>query len=256
MTRETSRTLGVALGVCIVCSLAVSTAAVLLKDRQEAARELDRRRRILQVAGLTPNGRPSAAGAERLWTTNVKPQVVDMRSQRVDTDADPAHVEQVLATGRRSEGRSAPRNAARVRWIPDRTVVYFATGDQQPTTVILPIEGSGLWSTLRGYIAIDQDGRTIRGLVFYEHGETPGLGGEIDNPTWLKQWPGRMAYDDSGAVRIHVARGKAGPPQTDPYQVDALSGATVTSRGVTNMLEFWLGKNGFGRLLEGLGEEP
>jgi Na+-transporting NADH:ubiquinone oxidoreductase subunit C len=120
--------------------------------------------------------------------------------------------------------------------------------------LVLPIQGLGLWSTLYGFLAIDADGNTIRGITYYQHAETPGLGGEVDNPRWKSLWPGRKIYDD-GEPAIQVIKGAAGPPAQDPYRVDGLSGATLTSNGVTFMLEFWLGPNGFGPYLDRLREE-
>ncbi len=116
--------------------------------------------------------------------------------------------------------------------------------------LVLPVEGYGLWSTLYGFLALDADTKTIRGLTYYQHLETPGLGGEVDNPSWKALWPGRVAFDETGAPVISVIKGRAGSPQDDPYRVDGLSGATITSRGVTNMLQFWLGEAGFGPYLE------
>ena len=110
--------------------------------------------------------------------------------------------------------------------------------------MILPVEGLGLWSTLYGFLAVDADLETIRGLTFYEHAETPGLGGEVDNPRWKSLWPGRRTTVD-GEPRIEVIRGRAGPPGEDPYRVDGLSGAAITGRGVTNLLRFWLSDEGF-----------
>ena len=120
--------------------------------------------------------------------------------------------------------------------------------------VILPVSGMGLWSTLYGFVALDADLRTIRGLTFYEHGETPGLGGEVDNPRWKALWPGRRAFGADAEVRIEVIRGRAGPADVDPHRVDGLAGATMTGRGVTNMLRFWLGEHGFRPYLERLRE--
>jgi Na+-transporting NADH:ubiquinone oxidoreductase subunit C len=113
----------------------------------------------------------------------------------------------------------------------------------------LPVEGYALWSTLYGFLALDVDTKTVRGLTYYQHGETPGLGGEVDNPAWKALWPGRIAYDEQWLPTIRVIKGKAGSASEDPHQVDGLSGATLTSRGVTNMLQFWLGENGFGPYL-------
>ena len=112
--------------------------------------------------------------------------------------------------------------------------------------VALPIEGKGLWSTLYGFLVLGSDGATIRGITFYQHGETPGLGGEIDNLDWKALWDGRQAFDADGRPVIEVVKGKA----SGPTEVDGLSGATLTSRGVTNLVRFWLGDNGFGPYLE------
>jgi Na+-transporting NADH:ubiquinone oxidoreductase subunit C len=97
-----------------------------------------------------------------------------------------------------------------------------------------------------GYIVLEKDLNTIGGLTFYKHGETPGLGGEVDNPKWKARWPGRKAFSEKLTPAIRVSKGQIGSPDEDPYRVDALSGATITSNGVTFLLEFWLGENGFG----------
>jgi Na+-transporting NADH:ubiquinone oxidoreductase subunit C len=118
--------------------------------------------------------------------------------------------------------------------------------------VILPIWGKGLWSTLYGFLALDSDLRTISGITFYDHKETPGLGGEVDNPRWKSLWRGRQAFDETGEVAIEVIKGRAGPPDEDPYLVDGLTGATITSRGVGNFVQFWLGEAGYGPYLDRL----
>ena len=89
-----------------------------------------------------------------------------------------------------------------------------------------------------------------RGIGFYEHGETPGLGGEVDNPGWKDKWSGKLAFDKAGAVRIEVMRGTVGSNTVDSqFKVDGLTGATFTSSGVTDMLRYWLGDHGFGPFL-------
>jgi Na+-transporting NADH:ubiquinone oxidoreductase subunit C len=118
--------------------------------------------------------------------------------------------------------------------------------------LVLPIEGKGLWSTMYGFLALDKDLKTVRGLTFYQHGETPGLGGEIDNPRWKALWPDRVAYDEAGEPVIEVIRGRAGTPDEDPHRIDGLSGATITARGVMHTVNFWLGDDGFGPYLETL----
>src|SRR5690606_33924929 len=116
----------------------------------------------------------------------------------------------------------------------------------ETSKIIIPVKGYGLWSTLYGFMALETDVNTVVGLVFYEHGETPGLGGEVDNPNWRAKWVGKEVYDENGNVAISVIKGTVDPgaPQAI-HQVDGLSGATLTARGVHNMLHFWLGESGY-----------
>ena len=109
----------------------------------------------------------------------------------------------------------------------------------------MPIHGAGLYSVLYGFLALESDGNTVFGLQYYEQGETPGLGGEVNNPNWRSKWEGKRLFDDQGTLQIEVIKGASGD-----FQVDALSGATLTSRGVTNMLHYWLGEDGFGPYLK------
>ena len=127
--------------------------------------------------------------------------------------------------------------------------VYLYTSSNGEKKYIFPIRGYGLWSTLKGFIALKEDLRSIAGLTYYEHKETPGLGGEVDNPSWKSQWTqGKSLTDENGDIKISVVT-----KQEDPqYKVDALSGATITSRGVENMIVFWMGEQGFGPYLDKL----
>jgi Na+-transporting NADH:ubiquinone oxidoreductase subunit C len=155
-------------------------------------------------------------------------------------------------------GRSIPSDKdladikRRARYAP----VYLIRDGERFTQVVLPVHGKGLWSTLYGYIALESDLRTVAGFGFYEHGETPGLGGEVDNPQWLAKWEGKKVADEEGVPRIEVIKGNVDPDSPRArYQVDGLSGATMTSRGVTNLLRYWLGEDGFGPYLERMREE-
>jgi Na+-transporting NADH:ubiquinone oxidoreductase subunit C len=101
----------------------------------------------------------------------------------------------------------------------------------------------------------------VRSIQFYEHEETPGLGAEIESDAFLRQWQGKRLRDETGALRIAVAKDPVDPASPDfPYTVDGISGATRTGRSVTRLLRFWLGPDGYGPLLERLaaqgGEEP
>jgi Na+-transporting NADH:ubiquinone oxidoreductase subunit C len=121
--------------------------------------------------------------------------------------------------------------------------IVSAQDPKKVDTVIIPVEGKGLWSTLYGFIAMDTNGVDIKGLTFYKHAETPGLGGEVDNPKWKAKWEGKKAFKKGSRVpALYVQKGIA----RDEYSVDGLSGATLTSNGVTHLLQFWLGEKLFG----------
>ena len=242
--------------VCVVCAVLVSTAAVSLRDRQAANVELDRRRNVLVAAGtVRENERLPPDEVERLFA-DFEVAVVDMRSGQEDPSFDAGGYDARRAQGDPQSSRPVPRNDAQVSRIPHRLLVYKkreATGRLE--LLVLPVEGMGLWSTMYGYLALGPDLSTVRGLTYYEHGETPGLGGEVDNARWKALWPGRRVFDAQGRAAIEVARGAAGPPDVEPHRVDGLSGATITSRGVTAMLRFWLGDEGFGPYLERIGKD-
>ncbi|MGD8439701.1 MAG: Na(+)-translocating NADH-quinone reductase subunit C [Holophagae bacterium] len=237
--------------VCLVCSIVVSSSAVSLRPLQLENKALDRQKQVLLVAGLLEPGESAdAAKVSRLFETSIKPRVVDLATGAFDDSIDPSSYDQRSATKDPEASRPAPPNNAGIRRVPNEAVVYQKIIDGELKMVILPIEGKGLWSTLYGFIALEPDAETITGITFYEHGETPGLGGEVDNPSWKQLWDGRKAFDPSGDVAIEVIKGHAGPPAEDPYQVDGLSGATITSRGVSHLVEFWLSDKGFGPYLD------
>ena len=224
-----------------------------LKERQLANILLDRQKKVLDVAGLVERGEKlSDAEVRRRFEENVFPFIVDLASGQFIDDPDPASYDQRKARRDPEKSRRAPANAAKIVRIPNRALVYQVIRNDDLKSLIIPVEGMGLWSTLYGYLALEPDTTTIRGITFYDHGETPGLGGEVDNPRWKSLWPGRKAYDESWAPAIKVIKGVAGPVDEDPHRVDGLSGATITSRGVSALVRFWLGPNGFGPFLAGV----
>ena len=240
-----------AVSVCLVCALFVSSAAVLLKPRQEANVILDRQKKVLTVAGLIQEGQdPDASQIAAIFEKSIRQKVVDLETGAVDPTIAARDFDQQKAMKDEETSKPAPPNGAQIQRVPDHGLVFEVVENGKLEAMIFPIQGKGLWSTLYGYIAIAPDARTIVGITFYDHGETPGLGGEVDNPSWKAKWPGRKAFNERWQPVIAVKKGSAGPPGTDPYQVDGLSGATITSRGVTELVRFWLGDNGFGPYLE------
>ncbi len=240
-----SRTFGVAAGVCVVCAVIVAVASVSLKGVQERNKALDKNVNILRAAGLVRPGEKVSSGKVEELFANAKRVVVDLATGEIDEDADPDAVEadknNVVALAKEDD-------VASIKTIPQKTVVYlFNDENGRLKTAVLPIVGSGLWSIMRGYLALDGDLTTVAHIVFYDHGETPGLGGEISNPLWTAKWEGKRALDDDGKPIVKVIKGTAAPESSD---VDGISGATLTGDGVTKTVSFWLGDKGFGPFLK------
>ena len=238
--------IGFATAVCLVCSIVVSTSAVALRERQDRNKVLDRQTQVLVVAGLLEEGqKASPEEVEKIFEENIQIRLVNLSTGEYDDAVDAATYDQRKATKDPAASHTAPENKAGVSRLPNLALVYQRVENEDVQSLILPIEGKGLWSTLYGYLALATDTTTIEGITFYEHGETPGLGGEIDNPSWKSVWIGRQAFDENWQPAVEVIKGFAGPVAEDPYRVDGLSGATLTARGVSDLVRFWLGEEGF-----------
>lgn len=248
-------TLIVSTVLCVVCSFFVSTAAVGLQPRQDRNKELDRRKNILKAAGLFTD--ESTADDIDILFEKITTKIVDLESGEYVTDVNLEEFDQRKAASDPSQSIEIPReqDATGIKRREKLSAVYLVEEGGKLQTLILPVYTKGLWSTMYGFLAFDSDLKTVKGFSFYEHGETPGLGGEVDNPRWKQKWIGKRAYDDSDKIALHVIKGAVNPDSADaPYEVDGLSGATITSRGVTNLLTYWLGDNGFGPYLKKLKE--
>ncbi len=251
MERSNGYIIGFAIAVCMVCSILVSGAAVALKDKQDANVVLDRQIKVLTVAGLVKEGEAvEPAKVDQLFKDSIRPKVIVLKTGAPAEGVDAATFDQLKASKDPATSTQAPANMAKVPRVPNNAMVYHVVEGGAVTKVILPIEGKGLWSTLYGFMALDaKDLNTVRGLTFYKHAETPGLGGEVDNPKWKGLWNGRKAFDAKGEPALKVIKGVAGSPEEAPHSVDGLSGATLTCNGVTHLVQFWLGDNGFGPYL-------
>ena len=250
MQHSTTYIVGFSTLVCVVCALFVASAEVSLRPLKELNILMDRQKNILAVAGLMQPGEEiDAEEIRQRFENSIRPQMIDLSTGEEDTSIDPASFDQRSAARDPSRSRRAPSNPSKVLRVPNQALIYEVVENDEVSAIIIPIEGYGLWSVLYGYLALAPDARTILGITYYDQKETAGLGGEVENPNWKAKWVGRKAFDERGRVKIAVKKGPAGPPDTDPYAVDGLSGATITSRGVTNMLHFWLGDEGFGPYL-------
>ena len=249
-----SGTLIVAGAVSLACSVVVASAAVFLKPLQAANETLNRQRNILQVAGLLDDAVPVAEAFAQ-----VDSRVVDLATGRFVTDIEPGF-DPVAAARDANLGIDIPPelDSANLGRRARHGTVYFVRDGRELELIILPIYGAGLWAKIHGYIALESDTNTIAGIAFSDHGETPGLGGEIDNPRWQALWRGKLAYAEGDEPAIRVIKGKVierdgwtgatGTPTA--HQVDGLSGATLTGDAITDMLRYWLGEHGYRPLLQ------
>jgi len=250
---STAYIIGFSTVVCVICALFVSTSEVSLRPLKERNIRVDRQKNILSVAGLIkPGEKIEAEQIDDRFEQSIRPVLIDLATGEENTGIDAASFDQRAAARDPARSSAAPPNPSKVLRVPDQALIYEVVKNGEVDSIIIPIEGYGLWSVLYGYLALAPDLRTIRGITYYDQKETAGLGGEVENPSWKAKWVGRKAFDERGRIKIAVAKGPAGPPDKDPYRVDGLSGATITSRGVTNMLQFWLGAEGFGPYLNRL----
>jgi Na+-transporting NADH:ubiquinone oxidoreductase subunit C len=265
-----SNTLKVATVLCLVCALVVSTAAVVLKPIQRKNAQLDRKKNILVVTGFTKDDIEEAGGGgkgiEALFAERFDVQIVDLRTGEQAAEQCKAAVEKERAV---SDIYSEYDQLWASKTPPAKGLSVKLTKKEDPCGIkkreiysqvfllknkageieryVFPVRGNGLWSLMQGYLAVEPDFQTVAGLTFYQQAETPGLGGEVENPQWKKKWLDKQIYDGQGDVALKVIKGDQ---NQNPNGVDALSGATITSNGVTNMLEFWMGKDGFGPYIQ------
>lgn len=242
------KTLLVAVTLCIVCALVVASAAVMLKPAQIANKALDRKANILAAAGLLVEGESIETQFEQVTT-----KLIDLRSGTFSDEFPLEGFDQLRLTKSADTSMAlGVDDLAKLKRRENFAAVYIIETETGVDKLILPVRGAGLWSTLYGFLALERDFTTVAGFGFYQHGETPGLGGEVDNPKWKGMWPGKEIYRD-GEVAIELIKGNvtdATPNASN--KVDGLSGATLTSRGVSNLLQFWMGDLGYKKFLSNL----
>lgn len=237
------KTLTVAVVLCLVCSVLVSTTAVVLKAQQKENAALDKKRNVLVAANLFEKDTDIEAAF-----ANIEKKFVDLDSGQFVELQDPQSFEQRKYAKDPNNSKPIEKDIARIGRRSNIAAVYLVKNQNRLQTIVLPVHGKGLFSTMYGFVALEADKQTVVGLKFYEQGETPGLGGEIDNPKWLSFWPGKKLLDDQGNPVIKLVKGEANKQN----QVDAISGATMTTRGVQDLLDYWLGEDGFGVFLKRL----
>ncbi|MBE4573862.1 Na(+)-translocating NADH-quinone reductase subunit C [Vibrio navarrensis] len=237
------KTLFVVIALSLVCSIIVSAAAVGLRDKQKENAVLDKQSKIVEVAGITEKGK-----IQDLYNKYIEPRLVDFKSgDFVEGDASTFDQRKAAKDPAESIKLSADQDAAKILRRANTGVVYLVKDGAQVSKVIIPVHGNGLWSMMYAFVAVETDGNTVSGITYYQQGETPGLGGEVENPSWRAQWVGKKLFDENHQPAIKIVKG--GAPAGSEHGVDALSGATLTSNGVQHTFDFWLGDMGFGPFL-------
>ena len=238
----------VATTVSLVCAVVIATAAVVLKPFQEKNVLRDKQRNILQAAGLYQPNLAIEAQYEK-----VEEIVYDFTSNQLLFDENSLSVDPLKMAALPDQSvKLVDNDPAKIGSLENQTVIYLVRdSDNQVEKIVLPVRGAGLWSTLYGFLALERDGNTIAGIGFYQHGETPGLGGEVDNPKWKQQWIGKKLFaGGSDDLKLKVMKGMvAANDSLKEHRIDGLAGASLTTRGVDNLVNFWLGEQGFAPLI-------
>lgn len=253
------KTIAIAVALCLVCAVLVSFSAVALKSLQVHNKELDMKKNILDVAGLLQEG----SDIDSEFSDKIEAKIVNLETGDYVEDINAAEYDQRKAAKDPAQSVAIPKDKdiAHIRIKAKYAKVYLVKESGAIKSIILPINGYGLWSTLYGFLSLDADGQTVQSINFYDQQETPGLGGEVVNPKWRALWKGKKVYaetEQASAEKGLIESAEIGEPalslikgvvdNTKPgsqYQVDGLAGASLTSTGVTNLVRYWMSNEGF-----------
>ncbi|MDX8127728.1 Na(+)-translocating NADH-quinone reductase subunit C [Methylomonas sp. BW4-1] len=242
------KTVNVALALCLVCAVLVSIATVALRPLQGYNKALDMKKNILDVAGLLEEG----TDIDKAFAERIESKIVDLKTGDYVDNINVDEYDQRKAAKDPAQNELIPveKDIASIRQKAKYTKVFLVKNGDQLQSIILPINGYGLWSTMYGFLALEADAQTVQSINLYDQGETPGLGGEVVNPNWRALWKGKKVYSDKGEVALTLVKGGVDSSRPDSvYKVDGLAGATLTSRGVSNLIQYWMGTEGFATYL-------
>ena len=242
------KTVSVALALCFVCAILVSFAAVALRPLQIENKAMDMKKNILDVAGLLKED----TDIHNAFAQQIEAKLVDVATgDYVEGDVEAYDQRKAAKDAAQNVVLSRDQDIASIKRRAKIAKVYLVKDGETITSIILPVHGYGLWSTMYGFLALDADGQTVQSINFYDQGETPGLGAEVVNPSWRALWAGKKVYDESGAVALGLIKGLVDTSKPgSEFQVDGLAGATLTSVGVTNLVKFWMSQEGFAAYLD------
>ena len=238
------KTIAVALALCLVCAVFVSFSAVGLKPLQIYNKALDMKKNILDVAGLLE----ADTDIDQAFETQIEAKIVDLKTGEYDDSINVVSFDQRKAAKDSQQNELIPRklDIASIKVKSKKAKVYLVKKGGQISSIILPVHGYGLWSTMYGFLALDADGQTVQSISFYDQAETPGLGGEVVNPAWRALWKGKKVYSADSRPVLRLVKGVVDVSRSGAeHKIDGLAGATLTSNGVSNLIRYWMGNEGF-----------
>ncbi len=248
------KTIAVALSLCFVCAILVSFAAVALRPLQVENKAMDMKKNILDVAGLLDEG----TDIHQAFAEMIEEKLVNIETGDYVDDMDPVLYDQRKAAKDPAQNVAIDRkqDIASIKRKAKIAKVYLVKKGDEIESIILPMHGYGLWSTMYGFLALEADGQTVKSINFYDQAETPGLGGEVVNPNWRALWKGKKVYNESGEPVLGLIKGVVNNNKSgSEYQVDGLAGATLTSNGVSNLVKYWMSAEGFAPYLDKIRNE-
>jgi len=243
------KTIAIALSLCFVCAILVSISAVALKPLQVENKAMDMKKNILDVAGLLMEN----TNIHQAFSEKIEAKLVNMKTGEYVEDIDVTTYDQRKAAKDPAQNIviSKDKDLASIKVKAKIAKVYLVKEGGAIKSIILPVHGYGLWSTMYGFLALDADGQTVQSINFYDQAETPGLGGEVVNPNWRALWAGKKVYTESGEVALKLIKGVVDNSKPgSEFQVDGLAGATLTSTGVSNLIKYWMSREGFATYLD------
>lgn len=244
--------------IALVCSVLVSASAIGLRPIQERNALIERSRNIVALSGLVEPGATLSGDEVVAAVAQMEARVLDIDSGEFNDGIDPEEFDPRRAVLDPELGVAIPAelDLAQLGRRSRYEIVYIAYKDDELHRLILPVVGQGMWSTLYGYVALENDYNTIAAATFYEQAETAGLGDKITDPDWLALWEGRALFGADGGFRFRIAAGPVEPGSAAAaHEVDGISGASVTGGAVTRLVEYWFGPNGYAPFLERLRTE-
>lgn len=243
---------GFVIVITVICALIIATAAVVLKPAQQQQVLANVQMNVLKVSGIEYT--PSTL--DETYSKHIVTKYVDRKTGDFMQLPEGVRYEDILTSSKYEQYRTTLTSEQNLPGLKDNLIsdiqqVFLVKGDNgEVEKVVLPFYGNGLWSVMYGFLAVSVDGNTVKGITYYSQGETPGLGGEVENPLFTAQFVDKQIYaENDPQPKLLLAKGV---PADDKHRINALTGATLTSNGVTNQLQFWLGEQGFAKFLEKL----